>query len=82
MRALKSLLQIKGANCFHKGAGWSRTQEVGECDFLISGIFSFLGLRNASVWEGRPLDSLYIILIPEMLVCLKPAQDISGPLVH
>lgn len=51
--------------------------ELGECDFLIP-----LGLSNASVLEGRPLDSLYIILIPEMLVCLKPAQDIIGPLVH
>lgn len=51
MRALKSFLQIKGVNCFHKGAGWSRIQELGECDFLIS-----LGLSNASVPEGKHLD--------------------------
>ena len=50
-RALKSLLHIKGANCFLKGAGWSGTQEHGKCDVLIS-----LGLNDAGVLECKPVD--------------------------
>lgn len=48
-----------------------------ECGFLIP-----LGLSNTSVSEGKHLDQLYIVLIPEMLVRLKPAQDVIGPLIH